>query len=108
MRRVVTRLVLGAAVALPWLLAAQRARPHSYVPADGFVPESVTAARIAAAVWAPIYGERRVESQRPLRAALRRGIWTVTGTLPPGSAGGVALAEIAKRDGRILRVSHGR
>ena len=29
----------------------------SYLPPDGVVPDSVTAARIAEAVWIPIYGE---------------------------------------------------
>jgi hypothetical protein len=41
-------------------------------------------------------------------ANLNGDVWTVTGkVLPPETIGGVAEADIAKRDGRILRVIHG-
>src|SRR5687767_6878242 len=79
---------------------------HSYVPPNGFVPDSLTAVRIAVAVWGPIYGDRQIASEHPLRASLRDSTWTVMGSLAPGEIGGVAIAEIAKRDGRVLRVSH--
>jgi hypothetical protein len=90
------------------------ARQHSYVPPNGFVPDSTTATRVAEAIWIPIYGGERIRDQRPYRATLHKGVWTVTGTLKQPSesgrraVGGVALAEISKRDARILRVSHGR
>ena len=91
----------------------ERPGPHSYVPPEGYVPDSATAARIAEAVWIPIYGERQIREQRPYVARLHGEVWTVLGSfppLPPGELwqGGVAEAEISKRDGRILRVSHGR
>jgi hypothetical protein len=35
-------------------------------------------------------------------------VWTVEGSLPDGWDGGVAIVEIAKRDGEILSVTHGR
>ena len=80
---------------------------HSYVPPGGFVPDSATAVRIAVAVWIPIYGARQIGDEQPFIARLQDSVWTVTGTLPCGYVGGTAVAEIAKRDGRILRVSHG-
>jgi hypothetical protein len=40
---------------------------------------------------------------------LVKGIWIVEGTLPKQyTRGGVAVAEIAKDDGRVLRVNHGK
>lgn len=96
------------AIGLPWLLSAQGSGPHSYIPPSGFVPDSVTAVRIAIAVWDPIYGEQQIRGEQPYRASLRDGIWTVEGSLPENSIGGVAVAEIAKRDGRIVLVSHGK
>ena len=81
---------------------------HSYVPPEGYVPDSATAVRIAEAVWIPIYGEKNIRQQRPYGAALRDEIWHVYGYMPPNRLGGVAIADISKRDGRILRVSHGR
>ena len=86
---------------------AQQAEPHSYKPPNGFVPDSATAVRVAVAVWIPIYGETHITAEQPFVATLKDGVWTVTGTLPRGyNRGGVAMAKIAKSDGRILFVAH--
>ena len=77
-------------------------------PADGFVPDAETAVRIAEAVLVPVYGQAQIDRQGPLTATEHDGVWTVTGRLPPGRAGGVALVRIARRDGTILRMIHGR
>ena len=80
----------------------------SYVPPNGFVPDSGTAVRVAVAVWIPIYGASQIRSEQPYVATLKDGVWTVTGTLPRQyNLGGVAMARISKRDGRILFVLHG-
>lgn len=79
----------------------------SYIPANGFVPDEATANRIAEAVWIPIWGEEHVRAEKPFVATLNGDVWTVIGTLKTGVVGGVAEAEISKRDGRILRVAHG-
>jgi len=80
----------------------------SYVPPNGFVPDPATAARIAGAVWIPIYGADQIAKEKPFKARLKGDVWTVTGKdLSPDTVGGVAEAEISKRDGRILRVIHG-
>jgi hypothetical protein len=88
---------------------AAQDKPHSYVPKEGFVPDAATAIRIAEAVWIPIYGEKDIAEQKPFRAILKNGVWTVLGTFnhPPSWSGGVALAEISKATGQILRISHG-
>ena len=80
----------------------------TYKPADGYVPDAATAIKIAVAVWEPIYGHKQIDGEKPFTAVLRDGVWTVEGSLPPHYSGGVALAEIAKDDGRILRITHGR
>src|SRR3989449_11700766 len=79
-----------------------------YVPPNGFVPDSGTAVRVAVAVWIPIYGASQIRSEQPYVATLKDGVWTVTGTLPRGMVGGTAEARIAKSDGRILFVLHGK
>jgi hypothetical protein len=63
---------------------------------------------LAAELRTPIYGEKQIASEKPYHAELQGDAWTVTGQLPAGDVGGVAIAEISKRDARILRVSHGR
>ena len=81
---------------------------HTARPPAGYVPDEATAIRIAVAVWEPIYGSGRIAREKPYQAVLRDGVWTVTGSLPRRMLGGVAIAEISKRDGRIIRVSHGK
>jgi hypothetical protein len=81
---------------------------HTYKPSGGYVPDAATAIKIAVAVWEPIYGRDHVAQKKPFHATLKDGIWTVEGSLPPRTPGGVPEAEIAQRDGRILRISHGK
>jgi hypothetical protein len=76
----------------------------SYKPKEGFVPDERTAAAITVAVWTPIYGEKQIASGKPYAAILKEGIWTVEGSSPKGWVGGVAIAEIAQSDGRIIAV----
>lgn len=81
---------------------------HSFVPQKGFVPDEPTAAAIAEAVLIPIYGKRIIERQKPFTVSLTGDTWTITGSLPEGQLGGVFVVELAKHNGAVLRVSHGR
>jgi hypothetical protein len=72
------------------------------------VPDNITAIKIAEAVWTPIYGREAIEKEKPFEATLECQVWTVKGTLPKGFAGGVAVARISKRDGKIIEVFHGK
>jgi hypothetical protein len=82
--------------------------PHDLTakPENGFVPDETTAVAIAKAVWVPIYGKKMLRQERPFRATLRNGVWTVRGSIPRGNKGGAAFAEISKTSGLILRVYH--
>ena len=74
----------------------------------GYVPDADTAIRIAVTVWEPLYGKHNIASERPFRATLSDGVWHVRGSLPRLTAGGVAEADIRRRDGKVLRISHGK
>jgi len=103
-RIIVSVLTLAAAFAF-----AAEVTKHNFKPKDGYVPDAKTAIKIAVAVWEPIYGEKQIAGEKPYHAQLdTNGIWTVAGSLPEQTSGGVAVIEIAKDDGRILRVSHGK
>lgn len=108
-----------ALLLVPRLAGAQQPTHGSYVPPQGFVPDSVTAVRIAVAVWTPIYGpyDALVLNDQTVVATLNDGVWTVTRGVPPLNPvpgymiRGVplspvpidtAVVKIAKRDGRIL------
>lgn len=80
----------------------------SFKPDAGYVPDAETAIKIAVAVWEPIYGAKEIAGEKPYHASLKDGVWTVEGSLPKNYVGGVASAKIAKSDGRILAVIHGK
>ena len=94
-------------IAIACAVAAETTTPN-FKTKDGYVPDAKTAIKIAVAVWEPIFGEAHIAGEKPYRTRLdAKGVWIVEGSLPADTQGGVALAEIAKDDGRILRVSHG-
>ena len=99
------------------LLFVTVALGQSYKPPGGYVPDSATAVKIAEAVLVPIYGKKQIDSELPLNARLKDGVWTVTGTLrcPDGKGGttsmcfgGAAVVQISKADARILSMEHGK
>ena len=108
-RKIIIAVVLLLLLFVPsGILFGQETKQHNYRPAAGYVPNEETAIKIAVAVWSPIYGKGEIEKEKPYKAVLRDGIWYVSGSLPADYVGGVAEAEIAKEDGRILRISHGK
>lgn len=74
--------------------------------AEGFVPDSKTAIRIALAILEPIYGKNLIRKEKPFKATLENDVWTVQGTLTSNQLGGVAVVQINKNDGKILKVLH--
>jgi hypothetical protein len=107
-RRLLTAACASALLSAGLFTVASGQTAHSVTPREGFVPDRATATRIAEAVLIPVYGVELVQRQKPLRPELDNGIWTVWGTNRRGNLGGVAVVQISKADGRILRVSHGR
>ncbi|HZE56593.1 MAG TPA: NTF2 fold immunity protein [Chthoniobacterales bacterium] len=99
-------------IAVMCFLVSRAFAQEKMPPKDGYVPDADTAIKIAVVVWTRIYGEKTIAAQKPYRAELEDGIWTVQGTLPKDPEGGpvfggTAFAMIAKADGRILHVAHG-
>lgn len=80
--------------------------PNGFIPKEGFVPDKETAIAVSEAVLIPIYGKKQIESEKLLRKNLKDDIWTVTGTLPEGWVGGVAVVKLSKQDARIIDVIH--
>jgi len=96
--------ILGTSLKKP---VDDRKNQIGYIPKSGFVPDKTTAIKIAEAIWLPIYGER-IYKKRPYSIKLENGIWFIMGTLLPNSKGGVPYIEIQKKDGKILKVMHGK
>jgi NTF2 fold immunity protein len=104
----ILRIGIVALIACSLVPMAAGHEEHSVKPNTGFIPDQATATRVAEAILTPIYGQEQVESERPFSAQLNGNTWKVEGHLAPGVDGGVAEVWIDKRDGRILRVSHGK
>ena len=101
------RVVLPLLCALGIVAVSIAGEPkYNVSPKDGFVPNAETAIKIAEAVWLPIYGST-VLKKKPFVARLVNEVWIVEGTLSTELVGGVPIAEISKKDGKVLRVSHG-
>jgi hypothetical protein len=80
---------------------------RSYAPPNGFVPDKATALAVAYAVALPILGKRQLDEEKPLRAELEGGVWTVLGTLNCGSCvGGTLVMQIDKASGKVLFLTH--
>ena len=82
-------------------------RDKTIYPKDGYVPNELTAVRIAETVLVSIFGEK-IYKQKPYRINLiKDSIWVINGSVPGGGYGENAYIEIRKKDGKILKVIMG-
>ena len=82
---------------------------RGYEPVAGFIPDELTASKIAEIVLIGIYGKDEIYNQRPYNVMLRdSNTWCIEGFLPSDMDGGVFYIEINKMNGEILKVLHGR
>ncbi|RTQ49204.1 hypothetical protein EJV47_13745 [Hymenobacter gummosus] len=72
------------------------------------IPDSTTAVAVAEALTFDIYGDKQIRRQKPYQVALIDGYWVVTGSLPVGHVGGAFEVILDAKDGRVLRLAHGK
>ena len=80
---------------------------NTFPPEQGIVPDMETAAKIAEAIWLPLYGETILE-QRPYQVRLEDdSIWIVHGNYDTmsGAVGLIVHAKIRKSDGKVILVA---
>lgn len=76
-------------------------------PTNGFVPDEVTALKIAEAVAIAQWGEKQIAAERPFKARLRGSVWTIRGTLhSEGIPGGTAVIKLNKVTGAVMFAIH--
>jgi NTF2 fold immunity protein len=76
------------------------------LPPQGIIPDEVTAVKVAEVLFPPVFGADEVTKYLPYHAQLKDGVWTVYGTLKPGSRGGTPQMTIQKKDGKVIEVWH--
>ena len=74
----------------------------------GVVDTPELAAEIGSAVLMDIYGKKEMSTEYPFNVVEYQGSWTVFGSLPKGSLGGVGVINISRADGMILLYDHGK
>jgi hypothetical protein len=99
-------LSIGVTVLLLIIFAFMQPKAYkSHPKTDGYVPNEVTAIKIAEAIWFPIYG-KEIYDYKPFKAELIGGkIWKVYGTVHT-EKGGSPIAEIQKNDCKVIKVIH--
>jgi hypothetical protein len=101
-----TNLLRMITVSLMLVSASHGATDKSPLPPQGIIPNEATAVKVAEAVFPPIFGSEEVTKYVPYHAQFKDGIWTVYGTLKPGSRGGTPQMTIQKKDGKVIEVWH--
>ena len=93
----------------PIIQAIREEKYHGITAKEGIIKDAFTAKRMALAILESFYGKKQIQSEEPITVSLiDNKYWYVSGTLPEGYLGGVAEILIAKEDGRIFYLAHGK
>ena len=81
----------------------------SYEPFyNTLIKDSQTAIAVVEPILFKIYGKKNIISERPYECYLIDDYWYISGTLPKGWDGGVFEIIISAKDGKIIKLIHGK
>jgi len=72
------------------------------------IPDRKTAIEVAEPILFKGYGEDHIIGEKPYNVYSIDGYWILTGTLPKGYHGGTFLIILAAKDGRVIKIIHGK
>ncbi len=79
---------------------------------DQVIPDKQTAIAVVEPILFKIYGKEQIVGERPYVIDLVDGYWTIYGTLKelPGQIvmGGTFLIVLSAKDGRVIKLTHGK
>lgn len=75
---------------------------------DTLVKDKETAIAIAEAILFKTYGKKNITTQRPYECYFIEAHWYISGSLPKGWVGGVFEIIISAKDGRVVKLIHGK
>ena len=75
---------------------------------DKVINDKETAIAVAEAILFKIYGRDQILGEKPYHANLVDGYWIIGGTLPKSYVGGTFLIILSSKDGRVIKLIHGK
>jgi hypothetical protein len=85
---------------------------------DDALPDSRTAVRVGYVLLSRRFGKQAIDRELPLRVGLDGNVWKVRGRIEKSRGirgntlhvvlGGIAEIDLDRRDGRVLRLEHGK
>jgi hypothetical protein len=87
--------------------ALRQGKPLAWKINTLVVPNEKVAEIIHSAVASAVFGDDKIQKQKPFHAVRSSEFWVVYGTLPPGMLGGTAVTVIRASNGEVLRIIHG-
>jgi hypothetical protein len=105
-----TRTLLGKSYAEKELQSALSDKTQHNVIDNktAIIKDSLTAIHAVEPILFSIYGKDNITDQRPYETYFISNHWIISGTLPKNYVGGTFLFIMDARDGRVLRITHGK
>jgi hypothetical protein len=75
---------------------------------DTLITDKTTAIAVAEPILFKIYGKKNIIDERPYECYLINGYWYISGTLPKNRKGGVFEIIINSKDGKVIKLIHGK
>jgi len=75
---------------------------------DTLIKDKKTAIAVVEPILFKIYGKKNIVDEKPYECYLVDGYWYISGTLPKNSVGGVFEIIISSKDGRVIKLIHGK
>jgi hypothetical protein len=102
------RSVLGIEYAKQELESALNNTSEKQILVDTVIKSQETAIKYAETILFEIYGQKKIEKQKPYEVFKIKGYWIIGGTLPKGMLGGTFLTIINSQNGQIIKLTHGK
>lgn len=75
---------------------------------DKVIPDKQSAIAVAEPILFKIYGNDQILGEKPYNINLIDGYWLLSGSLPQGYKGGTFLIILSEKNGRVIKLTHGK
>ena len=72
------------------------------------ISDKETAIAVAEQILFKIYGKDQILSEKPYNVGFVDSYWILSGTLPKGWVGGTFYIVLSSKDGRVIKLIHGK